>query len=218
MRTVWLVLALVAGCVLAVPVAAGSPETRADDSRPVSRARVIQLEVSSRYTRSRANGLEVTEASSTGVIESFTLVSAELTDSRVVSAENGIYYAICSVGALCPYPAQRFARPAAAFRPRRLAIELAVRTFTETTANVVAVSLPTRNFVLFVIERNELAGDDLSSLVEDLGRDPRHPPSDALRELVDRTTRHRIFAFAGFEPTPSGRDSLGAVALWSARR
>jgi hypothetical protein len=81
----------------------------------------------------RGRGLAVTEATSTGVVESFTLLTPNLLETRIVSANNGIDDAICPVDATCPYPARRFARPAAELVPRRLALELALRTFLDTT-------------------------------------------------------------------------------------
>lgn len=219
MRPLLPAIAAVAVSIAAVPVASGEPGSSPRDSLAVSRAQSIRLEVSSRYARTGGRGLRVTEASSTGVVESFTLVSAALVEARIVPADNGIYYAICPVGATCPYPARRFARPAAAFLPRRLALELAVRTFRETSADLVAVSLPTTRFVLFIMERADLGEDDLSSLGEVLARNPGQQPSGALRGLIDRATRPRVYAVIGLEPTPSGRDTLGAVPLWpDARR
>lgn len=212
-RTVWLAIGVAVASAI-VPVASGSPETSPRDTRAVTRAKIIQVEVSSRYLGSHDSGLEVTEASSSAVIESFTLLSPDLTEARIVPAARGIYYAICPVGATCPYPARRLARTPATFLPRRLALELALRTFRDTTADVVAVSLPTASFVLFVIERADLADDHLVAAARALRGDPDRSPSPALRALVDRMTRSRIFAFTGLEPTPSGRDSLAAVPLW----
>ena len=71
-------------------------------------------------------------------------------------ADNGIHYAICPVRATCPYPGLALARPASAFIPRRQALELALRTFLETSATVVSVSLPTPEYVFFLVERDEL--------------------------------------------------------------
>ena len=212
-RAVWLAIGVAAASAVA-PVASGSPETSPRDPLAVALARTIQLEVSNRYRRSRGTGFEVTEASSTGVVESFTLLSAHLTEARSVPADNGVYYAICAVQATCPYPARRFAHSAASLVPRRIALELAVRTFRETSADVVAVSLPTRRFVLFIIERAELGQDALSSLALVLARNPRQSASVALRDLIDRATRPRVYAVMGLEPTPGGRDSLAAVPVW----
>jgi len=159
--------------------------------------------------------LAVTETTSTGVVESFTLLTPDLLETRFLPADNGIYYAICPVRATCPFPAPRFARPAADLVPRRLALELALRTFLETSADVVAVSLPTPRFIVFIAERSELAREvDLPTLARALDGDPARALAASLAEVVDRMTRPRTFLFLGLEPTPSGRDSWAGVPCW----
>jgi hypothetical protein len=181
----------------------------------LARAQTIRAQLDARYRVVRGRGLAVTEASATGVIESFTLLTADLLETRLLPAENGIYYAICPVRASCPYPAPRFTRPAADLFPRRLALELALRTFLETSADVVAVSLPTARFILFVVEREELPREvDLSALAEALDRDPSRPLSSSLKVLVDRVTRPRVYVALGLESTPSRRDTLVAMPRW----
>ena len=192
-----------------------APALAGVDPGDLTHARAIRSEVTVRYARTRVPRLAVTESSSTGVVESFTLMSPDLLEERILPADNGIYYAICPVRASCPYPALRFARPAAELLPRRLALELALRTFLETSADVVAVSLPTPRFILFVVEREELAREvDLSILVKALGRDPSRALSSSLEAVVDRLTRPRVYVVLGLEPTPSGRDTLVAVPRW----
>jgi hypothetical protein len=162
-------------------------------------------------------GLAVTEATTTGVIESFTLVTPDLLDARVVAADNGLYFALCPPAADCPYPARRLARPAADLLPRRLALELALRAFLETSATVVAVSLPTPRFVLFVVERDELAREvDMPALAAALAGRPAGATGASLAETVDRVTRPRVFVVVGLEPTPSGRGTLAAIPRWPA--
>ena len=142
-------------------------------------------------------------------------MTLDLLETRFLPADNGIYYAICPVRATCPYPARRFARAAAELVPRRLALELALRTFLETSADVVAVSLPTPRFILFVVEREELAREvDLSILAKALDRDPSRALSSSLEVIVDRLTRPRVYVTLGLEPTPSGRETLAAVPRW----
>jgi hypothetical protein len=163
----------------------------------------------------RGRGLAVTEATSTGVVESFTLLTPDPLETRFIPADNGIYYAICPVRAACPYPAPRFARPGADLVPRRLALELALRTFLETSADVVAVSLPTPRFIIFIAERSELTREvDLPTLARALDGDPARALSASLAEVVDRMTRPRTFLFLGLEPAPSGRDSWAGVPRW----
>ncbi len=209
--TVALVIAALA-VVTATTAAAGS---NALDPRALSQARTIKAGITARYVRPVGPKLAVTEASSTGVIESYLLLTGRLDELRIVPADNGIYYAICPARATCPYPAPRLARPPSAFLPRRQALELALRTFLETSADVVAVSLPTRDFVFFLVERAELAqAADMAALARALSGNPAREPAASLRRIVDELTRPRLFVPLGLEPTPSGRDSLGAAPLW----
>jgi hypothetical protein len=181
----------------------------------LARAQTIRAQLDARYRILRGRGLAVTEATATGVVESFTLLTLDLLETRLLPADYGIYYAICPVRASCPYPARRLARPAAELLPRRLALELALRTFLETSADVVAVSLPTPRFILFVVEREELAREvDFSALAKALDRDPSRALSSSLEVVVDRLTRPRVYVILGLEPTPNGRDTLVAVPRW----
>lgn len=196
--------------VMAAEALAGSSSL---DPRALSQARKIKAEVTARYVRGVK--LAVTEASSTGVLESYLLLSRDYLDLRVVPADNGIHYAICPTHAICPYPGPRSARAPSAFAPRRQALELALRTFLETSASVVEVSLPTRDYVFFLVERDELAGAvDMDALRKVLSGNPRRAPAASLRKIVDDITRPRLFFPLGLEPTPSGRDALGAAPLW----
>ena len=206
-----LLVALSVGTVAVVPVRS-SAATSTLEPAILARATAIRTAATTRYVRP---GLAVTEASSTDVIESFTLLTADLQETRIVPTENGIYYAICPRGAACPYPHRRHARPAADFLPRRLALELALRSFLETSAAVVAVSLPTPRFVLFIVQREELPRDgDMRALAEALDGDPAGVPTASLQRIVDQLTRSRVFLPYGLEPTPTGRDTLGAVPRW----
>ena len=214
-----LLLGGLAGVMLALGAfaAAGSasPVASTLEPRSLARAQTIRAELDARYRVVRGRGLAVTEATSTGVVESFTLLTLDLLETRFLPADNGIYYAICPVRATCPYPARRLARPAAELVPRRLALELALRTFLETSADVVAVSLPTPRFIIFVVERDELAREvDLSTLAKALDRDLSPPLCSSLEAVVDRLTRARVYVALGLEATPSGRDSLVAVPRW----
>ena len=212
---------LIAGALLAVsavtafPVQA-SPTAAALEPKSLQRAQTIRAQLDARYRVRPGRGLVVTEATSTGVVESFALLTPDLLETRLLPADNGIYYAICPVGATCPYPARRFARPAADFVPRRLALELALHTFLETSADVVAVSLPTPRFIAFVVERSELSREvDMPTLAKALSGDPSRVLAASLARVVDRVTRPRIFLAMGLEPTLSGRDSWVGVPRWS---
>jgi hypothetical protein len=200
----WHHLAGVLGIVLTL-AAAGAPATRASlEPRTLGHAQTIRAELDAHYRVPGRGGLAVTEASSTGVVESFTLLTPDLSETRILPADNGIYYAVCPVGARCPYPAKRFIRPAANLAVRRLALELAVRTFLETSADVVVVSLPTRRFMALIVERDDLAREvDLESPAQ-------------VQASLDRATRPRIFVASGLEPTPSGGDTWLGVPRWPA--
>ena len=210
-------LLLVAGALtcfsaLALPAFGSSPRLP-NESTTLARAEGIRDELNARYRRLPGRRLIVTEASSTNVVESFTLLSSDLQELRTVAARNGVWYALCLARATCPYPAPRDGRPASAYLPRQLALELSIRTFLETSASVVAVSLPTpRDFTVFVMQRAELMGDaDLLALPR---ATTREGVSAWRRPTVDRATRPRIFVFVGMEPTPSGRESFAAIARW----
>lgn len=212
---------LIAGALLAVsavtafPVQA-SPTAAALEPKSLQRAQTIRTQLDARYRVVPGRGLVVTEATSTGVVESFTLLTPDLLKTRIFPADKGIWYAICTVRATCPYPARHFARAAADLVPRRLALELALHTFLETSADVVAVSLPTAQFTAFVVGRKELAREvDMATLAKALGGDPSRALSVSLEGTVDRVTRPRVFLAMGLEPTLSGRDSWVGVPRWS---
>ena len=205
-------LTLLIAATSAVTAAAAVAGAHALGPRELAQARAIKTEITARYARGPK--LVVTEASPTGVIESFLLLTADYLGLRVVPADNGIHYAICPVRATCPYPGPRWARPASAFVPRRQALELALRTFLDTSATVVSVSLPTPEYVFFLLERDELRGVDMAALAKALAGNPARSPASSLRRTVDEITRPRLFVPLGLEPTPGGRQSLGAVPLW----
>jgi hypothetical protein len=209
MRKVALALVVVTAAVTAASAVAGANSL---DQRALTQARKIKAEITARYARGPK--LTVTEASPTGVIESYLLLTADFLGLRVVPADNGIHYAICPVRATCPYPGPRAARPANAFVPRRQALELALRTFLETSATVVSVSLPTPEYVFFLVERDELREVDMAGLAKALAGNPARSPASTLRRTVDEITRPRLFVPLGLEPTPGGRQALGAVPLW----
>jgi hypothetical protein len=209
------------GVVVTVCAAAAFPAQAASTAsalapRSLAHAQTIRAHLDARYQAlPSGRGLAVTEATSTGVVESFSLLTLDLSEARFLPANNGIWYAICPVRARCPYPARRFVRPAADLVSRRLALELALRTFLETSASVVAVSLPTPRFIAFVVEREELAREvDLRALAKALSGDPGRTLSASLRAAVDRITRPRVFVAMGLEPGPNGRDAWVGIPRW----
>jgi hypothetical protein len=195
--------------------ARASTTASALEPKSLVRAQTIRAQVDARYRGLRGRGLTVTEATSTGVVESFALLTSDLLETRLVPADDGIWYAICPVQATCPYPTRRFSRPAADLLPRRLAVELAARTFIETSADVVAVSLPTPRFIAFIVQREELARVvDLPGLAKALNGDPARTLSTSLQAAIDRVTRTRVFVFVGLGPAPNGRDSWAGIPRW----
>ena len=197
-------LATSALATIPAPVSATTPEA-------LTRARVIRAEVNARYRLMPGRKLVVTEATTTGVVDSLTLVSDPLEPWRVVPADNGIYFAICSARAKCPYPTRRAAWPVAAFLPRREALELALRTFLETSASLVVVALPTAAPAWVVFERDDLLGSIDALLVRDqLGR--LELAGRELADLVDQITRGRLFLPLPILPPPD--DTIYALRLF----
>jgi hypothetical protein len=106
--------------------------------------------------------------------------------------------------------ARRVVRPAAALAPRRVALELAVRTFLKTSADLILVSLPTPRFIVLVFERKAIDAQAVN-----LALDP-YPAADGcaqLRRIVDAATLPHLRVRFAPAPTPSGRDSLLASPL-----
>ncbi len=206
-------LALV--CIGGVSASRASAATA--ESMPVrlAHARTIGADVNARARRLPGAKLAVSEPTPTDVVESFTLLSQNLLETRYISAEGGVWYEICPVKAACPYPAARHARPAADYLPRRLALELAVRTFAETDASVVGVSLPTPRFVAFIVTREELAREgDIAALSQSLRESSMLALSASERHLADELTRPRTYVFLGLEPGPNGGPSWGGIPRW----
>ena len=206
-------VALAFGVAAERPARALAMASDVQDAEPLAHARQIRAEVDSHYRRSHGPRLAVTEASSTAVIDSFTLFSGLAEEPRVLPAANGIYYAVCPIGATCPYPGRR-AQPATAFLPRRAALELAVRTFLETSADLVAVSLPTARFVLLILERDDVLGNvDAAALRDMLAVDPATAPDNPLRRLVDQLTRPYLFVPWALVPVSDTRETILASRL-----
>jgi hypothetical protein len=202
---------LVAAAVAALPAPASATQSGLAPEA-LTRVGIIRAEVNARYRLVPGRKLVVTEATTTGVVETVTLVTDWLELPRVVPADNGIYFAICSARAKCPYPARSAARPAVAFLPRRQALELALRAFRKTSVSLVVVALPTAEPVWVVFERNDLlASIDAAAVLDQLARPPAVIDM-LLRELVDRLTRPRLFAPLPIFPPPD--DTLYAVRLF----
>jgi len=197
--------------VAAVPAHA-STTASALEREALTHAQEIRAEVDARYRHVLGRKLAVTEATPTGVVQGITLVIDWLDLPRVVPADNGLYYAICSARARCPYPARSAAWPAVAILPRRQALELALRTCLETSVSLVVVALPTARPVWVVFERDEFLADiDGRAVLDQLEGDPAVVDTPLL-ELVDRLTRPRLFLPLPILPPPD--DTIYAVRLF----
>lgn len=212
-RALTLVLAtLVVGGLAAIPAHPFSSAS-ALEIEALTRAKVIRAEVTARYRQAPGRRLTVTEATSTGVVESITLISYWPEPWRVIPADNGIYFAICSVRAKCPYPARSAVWRVKAFLPRRMAMELAVRTLLETSVGLVVVALPTARPTWLVVERDDLlANIDAPTLLGRLALNAA-VVDKPLRQLVGRFTRPRLFVPLPILPPPD--DTIYVARLFA---
>ena len=201
----WLALTTVAltmGASAAAP-ADSSATAPAPTQDALTRTEAIRTEVTARYRLLPGRKLVVTAATSMRGVPMLALMTADLLEGRIVPADSGIFFDVCSAHATCPYPARRAAWPVAAYLPRRQALELALRTFLETDVSLVVVSLPTAQPVWAVVERDDLlASIDASAVLDRLASSPALSDR-ALRELVGRLTRLRLFAPAALGPDGS---------------
>jgi hypothetical protein len=210
-RMILLALATLAApaAVAAFPASASArPSALAPDA--LAHARSIRAKLNARYRLLPRPKLVITEATTTGVVDSLTLIdSSQPQPWRVVPADNGIYFAICSTRASRPHPA-RSAWPAVSFLPRREALELALRTFLETNASLVVVALPAAEPVWVVFERDDLLTEiDAAAALGQLASNPA-VVDEPLRQLVDRFTRPRLFVPLPVLPPPD--DTIYAMA------
>jgi hypothetical protein len=202
-----------AGTATAIPASAAESASELEPQALV-RAKAIRTEVNARYRRLAGRKLRVTDVTTMGVIEPLRIMEGPFEPERVVPTDNGIYFQLCSVRARCPYPARSAVWPDDAFRPRRLALELAVRTFSRTTADLVVVALPTRFPTWIVFERDDLAAELGAPLREQFTADPGYAGAEQ-RAVVDRLTWTRTVVPIEIVPVAPGRYALTAVAvLW----
>ena len=215
---VGLAITLALACLGHISASQASPVASESVPGRLAHARAIRAEVNAQAQLVSGAKLAISEPTTTDVIESFVLLSQDLLETRYVPAARGVWYAICPARAVCPYPRPRVARPAADYLPRRLALELAVRTLVETDANVVGVSLPTPRVTAFIVTREELARDmDIAALAQSLREGPTLAVSASQRLSVDELTRPRTFVFLGLEPGANGGHSWGGIPRWPIR-
>jgi hypothetical protein len=174
-------------------------------------AQAIRAELDSRYRQLSGQRLTVAEATTLTGLRGIALIHDVAEPPRIVSAANGIYYSICMPRARCPHPAHPVARPASAALPRRAALELALRTFRVTTADLVVVALPSEMPIWVVFERDELLVDvDVRSALERLRGGPATVDM-MLRRFANRLTRSRLYRALPFLLPPE--DILYALRL-----
>jgi len=204
--------ALAAGAVAAIPAPASksAPELH---PQALLRAKAIRTNVNARYRRLPGRKLAVTEVTSMGVVDSVSLIVDPLEPAQVLPAENGIYFALCTVGARCPHPPRSAAWSATAFRPRRQALELAVQAFAQTAASLVVVALPTWSPTWVVFERDDLSKEIGAPLRAQLAADPRFADA-GLRAAVDELTLWRTFVPLGIEEVAPGHETFLALTLF----
>jgi hypothetical protein len=203
---------VVAAAAAAFPASA-SESTSDLERQALARANVVRKGVNARYRRLPGRKLVVTEVTSMGVVDSLTLVTS-LELPREVPTENGIYFAVCSTRAKCPYPTRSAAWPAASFRPRRQALELAVKTFIQTSAGLVVVALPTLSPTWVVFERDDLLAEVGAPLIDLLAGDPAFADA-TLRDGVDRLTRPRTYVPLQIDWVGPGRETFLAMRLFA---
>lgn len=197
------------GASAAVPAHSSATEpTLTPDA--LSGTQAIRAGVNALYRLVPGRELVVTAATSTGGASMLVLMTVDWLEWRIVPTGNGIFFDTCAARARCPYPVRRAAWPVAAFVPRRMALELALRTFLETSVSLVVVSLPTPHPVWVVFERDVLLADlDAPAVLDRLASSPATTDL-SLRELVVRLTRPRLVA-----PVVMGSDdSIVAVRLF----
>ena len=155
-------------------------------------SRRIAREVAQRYRHAGAE-LMVREVSATNVLETVELLPGRSRAGASLPAANGIYFAICRRS---PCALQRHALSRErALQARREAVELALRTLTETAADLVVVALPRRwsLIVLLVLTREDVQG--------------------ARGAGADEIARGHLYVHGGLAPYSATRDSLLAFPL-----
>jgi hypothetical protein len=190
---------------VAVLVWSAAPQ-RADGSRPgtalpaTGGQQAPVLEESRRIAREveqshRGNGarLLVAEVAAMFVVETVELMPGLARPGRSVPAANGIYFAICKRSP-CALQRHDLSRERA-LMARRAAVELALRTLEETTADLVVVALPRRwrATILLVLTRDDVQARGDAGL--------------------DDTARRHLYIHGGLVPYSSTRDSLLAFPL-----
>lgn len=172
----------------------------------LAHARRIALQVGQRS--GRTSRLAVSDVSLTLIVATIELGAGRSRPARSISADEGIHFAVCPTAtSTCLAPARDGAQ-AAARAARRLGLELALRTFLETSARLVVVALPSvKEPIALVFERSLLDAIDGEASLRRL-----HRNAVSLGRL-DRIASAHLVALAGLVSYSQTRDSLLVVPL-----
>ena len=211
------VLALIVAALAVVTAATAVAGSNSLDPRALTQARKIKAEITARYVRPEGPKLAVTEASPTGVIESYLLLTADFLGLRVVPADNGIHYAICPVRATCPYPGPRCGSTGErlhrlAGRPSSSRCEHSSRRRRRSSPS----RFPPASTSSSSSSATSFGQVDMAALAKTLSRQPARSPPPRCDGSVDEITRPRLFVPLGLEPTPE-RTSSHSVRCRSGR-
>ncbi len=175
----------------------------------LQRARGITRGVEARDRQAARTRFDVTDVSLTLVVASVEVGASGSQPARSIPADNGIHFAVCPAGtAMCAGPGRGVSRRASS-AARRVGLELALRTFLETPATLVVVSLPGAEgrSPALVFERSFLRGIDAEALLRQLGE------VATAADRLDRLARRHLVALAGLVSYSPTRDSLLTVPL-----
>ena len=199
----------------AIVLSAASEPARADQPAPqmagtLEESLRIAREVENRL-RARGTDLRVSEVTSTRVVATLEVAPSSTRSARSVPADNGVYFSICR-RVPCAVHRQRISARVALLA-RRAALELALRTLKETSADLVVVALPKRGVatVWLVLARSEVDVGDAA------GRELRALQSRGrvgAGALSDRVAREHLYVVAGLVPYSRTRDSMAAIPLF----
>jgi len=172
----------------------------------LAHARRIALRVGQRSVG--VSRLAVTDVSLTSIVATIELGAGRSRPARSIPADEGIHFAVCpAASSTCLAPA-RDGSQAAARAARRLGLELALRTFLETSAKLVVVALPRAKApIALVFERSLLDVIDGEASLRRLHR------NSVPLERLDRIVGAHLVALAGLASYSQTRDSLLVVPL-----
>ena len=176
----------------------------------LQRAKGIAREVESSYRPAAGTRFHVTDVSLTLVVATVELGASASQPARSIPADDGVHFAVCPAGtAMCAAPGRGVSRRAFS-AAGRVGLELVLRTFLETQATLVVVSLPRADGwppAALVVERSFLRGIDADALLRQLDE------GASAGDRPDRVALHYLVALAGLASYSATRDSLLTVPL-----